>query len=64
MLRAVSLLPFLKDLQRFSTISHPIALVACYVAPDSYHDRTFTGEQTDDGFAGHTKRWLAGKPDL
>jgi len=28
----MSLLPFLKELQRFSTISHPIALVACYVA--------------------------------
>jgi hypothetical protein len=32
MLRAVTLLPFLKELQRFSTASHPAALVACYVA--------------------------------
>ena len=32
MLRAVSLLPFLKELQRFSTSSRPEALVACYVA--------------------------------
>jgi hypothetical protein len=33
MLRAAVLLSFLRRLQRFSTISHPIALVACYVAP-------------------------------
>ena len=33
MLRAAVLLSFLRRLQRFSTIGHPIALVACYVAP-------------------------------
>jgi hypothetical protein len=32
MIRAVSLLPFLKEIQRFSTSSRPEALVACYVA--------------------------------
>ena len=32
MLRAAVLLSFLKRLQRFSTIGHPIALVACYAA--------------------------------
>jgi hypothetical protein len=32
MLRAAVLLPFLRELQRFNTISHPTALVACYLA--------------------------------
>ena len=32
MLRAAILLPFLRRLQRFSTIGHPEALVACYAA--------------------------------
>ena len=32
MLRAVALLPFLRELQRFGTASHPTAPVACYVA--------------------------------
>jgi hypothetical protein len=31
MLRAAGLLPFLRGIQRFSTISHPRALAACYV---------------------------------
>ena len=31
MLRAAALHLFLRGLQRFSTISHPIALAACYV---------------------------------
>ncbi len=33
MLRAAVLHPFLRGIQRFSTASHPAALVACYVAP-------------------------------
>jgi len=32
MLRAAVLLSFLRRLQRFSPIGHPIALVACYAA--------------------------------
>ena len=32
MLRAMVLHPFLRGIQRFSTASHPAALVACYVA--------------------------------
>jgi hypothetical protein len=42
MLRAAVLLSFLRRLQRFSTSSHPEALVACYAAawplpqPDSH----------------------------
>jgi len=35
MLRAAVLLPFLRELQRFDTISHPTASVACY--PASWH---------------------------
>ena len=33
MLRAAVLLPFLRGIQRFNTVSRPTALVACYVAP-------------------------------
>jgi hypothetical protein len=56
MLRAAVLLSFLRRLQRFSTISHPIALVACYAAAwplprpgfhrlvdDSFQDTPATG---------------------
>jgi hypothetical protein len=32
MLRAVPLLPFLGELQRFKMVSHPTTLVACYLA--------------------------------
>ena len=42
MLRAMDLLPFLRGIRRFSTLGHPNALDACYVAawplprPDSH----------------------------
>ena len=32
MLRAAALRPFLREIQRFNTTSHPAALVACYLA--------------------------------
>jgi hypothetical protein len=32
MLRAVVLLPFLRELQRFDIASHPATSVACYLA--------------------------------
>jgi hypothetical protein len=46
MLRAAALLPLLRELQRFDTIGHPTASVACYLEPDLSQNWTFTSEQT------------------
>ncbi len=59
MLRAVDLLPFLRGIRRFSTLGHPNALDACYVAawplprPDLHR-------LADDSLPGHTTPWLGG----
>ena len=59
MLRAAVLLSFLRRLQRFSTIGHPKALVACYVAP-WWLPRPDLHRLADDSLSGHTSEWLGG----
>ncbi len=54
MLRAAVLLSFLRRLQRFSTISHPIALVACYAAPWQL-PRPDLHRLADDSFRTHQR---------
>jgi hypothetical protein len=54
MLRAAVLLSFLRRLQRFSTISHPIALVACYVASWQLPRPDFH-RLADDSFRTHQR---------
>jgi hypothetical protein len=59
MLRAAISLSFLRRLQRFSTIGHPKALVACYVAA-WWLPRPDLHRQADDSLSGHTMRLLGG----
>jgi len=68
-MRAAVLLSFLRRLQRFSTIGHPKALVAClalsaaegYVAPWSL-PRPDLHRLADDSLSGHTSEWLGVLP--
>jgi transposase len=55
MLRAAVLHSLLRRLQRFSTISHPIALVACYVASWQLPRLDFR-QLAHDSSSGHTMR--------
>jgi len=60
MLRAVVLLSLLRRLQRFGTLGHPGAPVACYLAACSLPGLDFH-QQADDDFTGHTSLCWAGK---
>ena len=61
MLRAAVLLSFLRRLQRFSTIGHPKALVACHVAPWQLPRPNFH-RLADDSLSGHTSDLLGCPP--
>jgi hypothetical protein len=52
MLRAVALLPFLREIHRFSTTGHPVALDACYVASWQL-PRPDLRRLADDSFRAH-----------
>jgi len=58
MLRAAGLRLLLGGIQRFSTIGHPKALVACYVASWQLPRPNFH-RLAVDSLSGHTKRGLA-----
>jgi len=59
MLRAAGFRLLLGGIQRFSTIGHPKALVACYVAPWQLRRPDFH-RLAVDSLSGHPKRELAG----
>jgi hypothetical protein len=59
MLRAAVLYSLLRRLQRFSTISLPIALVACYVASWQLPRLDFR-QLADDSLSGHTSEGSCG----